>query len=105
MYKVKVYLDSYSGDDKSDVGDLLHQWVFSWHKTAVACTTLKRLQLKHNKKTMKHLVQFAQTYETIRSEEERKEREELERIAAISKGEKGDNRDLGSAMSMNKSID
>ena len=50
MNKIKTLLDSYSGDGESDVCNILHQWVFSWHKTAIASTALKKLQAKHKKK-------------------------------------------------------
>ena len=84
MIKVKQILDSYSGDGESDVCETLHQWVFSWYKCATACTTLKKLEKKYEKKNFKELVDFALTYETIRPNPKPR-----------------DNRDLGSTMSMN----
>ena len=90
IYKVKVLLDSFSGEEESDICDLLHQWVFSWYKTAIASVVLKKLESKLEKKSMKDLVDFALTYETIRPEPVR-----------IRAPEDTNNRDLGSSMSMN----
>ena len=63
MFKVKTFLNSYSGDGKSDICELMHQWVFSWHKTATATAQIKKLMFKYNRKTIKDLVNFALTYE------------------------------------------